>query len=236
MARFITEEDHAVIAEVVRRVMHDEFGTWRQDDDRGPTKAPDIYVAKVPDGGIPALDSEAVPPTPGSATCDLYRIIEVSAGAGTYELEEMTGQDKLVFNMATSAVDEADTPYVVIAKAKNGRWLVAAGLAGAGGGGDADCPCNQGYDDDTVETPWGTMSRVFNFNGVELVWNETDSVWDDSAANDPDPPTYIMDVSAGFYPGYVTVKNYDETVEWRNKYYFRKVMNNPFYLSLAPLS
>lgn len=100
-------------------------------------QATDIYVARTPVDGIPALSTEATTGTslgeieddqPGYATCDIYELSAVD-GAATMTA---TGSSETVYNLSDTAV--VGDSWIVIGKDKFGAW-VAMTVAGAGGAG-----------------------------------------------------------------------------------------------------
>ena len=69
--------------------------------------APDVYIAEVPGSGIPARSGK----TPGSATCNIYRINDSD------QLEPITTLTKKVYNLSTNKID---TEYALVVRAKTG--------------------------------------------------------------------------------------------------------------------
>lgn len=88
-----------------------------------PQGSPEVYIAKVPSAGIPALTLVGEAGTaggndqPGQANCDIYRI-DISVDPP--ELIGVDGLNKTVYNVYQNDITE---PYVVIARSKFGRWL-----------------------------------------------------------------------------------------------------------------
>lgn len=84
------------------------------------------YVARAPTGGIAALSDAGTPgtaddDTPGSATCDIWRITT----SGDLEIIEFTtgnSLDKTVYN--TSTVPILENAWIIVGKCKNGSWVV----------------------------------------------------------------------------------------------------------------
>lgn len=102
-------------------------------------QAPDVFVVKAPDGGIPALDAEAGTGTgtgtlgyPGSAICTIYTAREVG---GYTKLVRRTNFEKRVYNMSEATIPEGS--WCLITRDKSGTWwAVPAAVSEGGGGGD----------------------------------------------------------------------------------------------------
>lgn len=99
--------------------------------------APDIYIAKTPTGGIPAISLAAGRPgtdiydEPGYAKCDIYRIVEnqylyTGTGPGDDELHKMESTQKRVYNLSPTLIP--GSAYIPVARTKQGVW-VAMGAA-----------------------------------------------------------------------------------------------------------
>lgn len=92
-------------------------------------QASDIYIARAPADGIPALTIEGYTgtgtgmggesPSPGYAECQIYRVSEL--GGDSLSLAEIAYFTKIVFNVAAVAI-EGDT-FFPVAKDKHGIWL-----------------------------------------------------------------------------------------------------------------
>lgn len=105
--------------------------------DRKLPQTPEVYVARTPPGGIPALDAQGTgtsdDDSPGSATCDLYRIVQ-DFGAGTGTADDgppslrPTGRTKLVYNLSEAAVD--GDAWVLVVRDKFGNWVASGGAGG----------------------------------------------------------------------------------------------------------
>lgn len=108
------------LAEKVRKLPQNNPLLTTQDRPQG---SPEVYIAKVPSDGIPALTLVGEAGTaggndqPGQADCDIYRI-DISVDPP--ELIGVDGLNKTVYNVYQNDIVE---PYVVIARSKFGRWL-----------------------------------------------------------------------------------------------------------------
>lgn len=102
-------------------------------------QAPEVYIARTPAGGIPALSEGSDTGTggvslhddaPGYADCDIYCISDLSDPPLMAKVE---GLSKRVYNLSTVDVDEFR--WIQIHRDKFGRWLIATG------GGVQDVTC-----------------------------------------------------------------------------------------------
>lgn len=93
----------------------------------------DIFIAKIPTGGIPALEepvgtSSTDYASPGYADCEIYRIdvdntIGTGSGPGAYVLKR-SGFTRRVFNLSSSVING---PYTGVKLDNYGRWLADGG-------------------------------------------------------------------------------------------------------------
>lgn len=135
----LTERDavalRAMISEFQRR-SRSRVNTLGQELVADMHQAPEVYVARVPSSGIPALTWEAgagILDTPGSTTCALYKL---------HRGGPLTGQlvpiqvNAAVHNLSTDAVP-ADT-WCLVERDKFGTWWVSGsgGLTSQGDTGD----------------------------------------------------------------------------------------------------
>jgi hypothetical protein len=104
-------------------------------------QAPEVYIAKVPPYGIPALNPAETGFTgtgtladdvPGFAECDLYRI--VPSGTSVWELKRVQ-KAVTVFNLSSTEV--AGGEWIPASRDKYGFWLASASAGGGSGGGEA---------------------------------------------------------------------------------------------------
>lgn len=126
-------------------------------------QAPEVYIALVPSGGIPANegDPELLPgtgteldlnqgDTPGSATCQIYRII----GGVLYSCDF----SKVVYNLSASAIDEQ---WITVIRDKFGNWI-----AQTGGGSDCADRNEVWMISMSNGVEGGTFDLTFEVNGV----------------------------------------------------------------------
>ena len=87
----------------------------------------DVYIARVGDYGIPALDSDAEPNLPGRGLCDLFMIMKSEDGDD--QLVDIK-KSEIVFNLTDSDLDEGS--WVTIHRDKHGDWIAAVSSAAVG--------------------------------------------------------------------------------------------------------
>ena len=97
---------------------------------------PEVYLARTPSAGIPGSDVAGTGTSgddiPGSATCDIYRLLEENNGtAGDSCLRKMF-IDKVVWNVSTE--DFEGDSWILVIRDKNGQWFAVSTNGGAGGG------------------------------------------------------------------------------------------------------
>lgn len=124
----LTDRGRENFREVVRRVVGEGPPRVRDRVTEELSQSPEIYVARVPVGGIPELIGDE----PGSAVCDVYQLILDGTGTGT----DVTGglapaaPSVRVWNISLSAIDEETTPYVLAVRDKYGKWYAGSVTAG----------------------------------------------------------------------------------------------------------
>lgn len=116
----LSEEDAAILQQVINRVKRDTPAARQSVRDEGDYLTPEDYLARAPAGGIPAASGSVL----GQAQCLILRSI-----AGT---AEETGLRKEVYNTGPAVPEDA---YVHITRDKFGVWFVgsapSSGTAGA---------------------------------------------------------------------------------------------------------
>ncbi len=105
-------------------------------------KSSDIYVARTPADGIPALvpglstgtgSAAAMEGIPGHAECAVYRIREstcTGTNASCYPSIESVEAEKTVWNL--SLEDVPGDQWIIIGKDKSGKWQILGGAGGSG--------------------------------------------------------------------------------------------------------
>lgn len=129
-AYLLTEEDRAAIARLMEmvestpqrppRAQHDNFN----EDQVGPS----VYLARVPDTGIAALNEGAVTGTgtgtvtdddvPGYADCEIYRVLQ-----STNQIIPLH-TIRRVYNLSTTAIRRDS--WAIVVREGSGAWLVVA--------------------------------------------------------------------------------------------------------------
>lgn len=124
--------------------------SWSQGEDH---QAPEVYVAAPPSGGIPARTAD----TPGSATCDVYKIVGGDLVDADFDL--------LVYNISNQIIPRFDercaaddyVNYVAITRTKFGFWITGVHDDSCptdtetGTGTGVDCPTIPGVEFDTLD-------------------------------------------------------------------------------------
>jgi hypothetical protein len=118
----LSERDAVTLKSFLDRLRRDteKVSTSRDFKDDSDYLPPEVYLAKVPPGGIPAASGDTL----GSADCDIYRAIPSSGGQ-----TEKLGYSKTIYNPGSTAAP-ADS-LALVARDKFGSWY----CLGQGGGG-----------------------------------------------------------------------------------------------------
>lgn len=133
---FLSEEDRVTLKAIideVRRRFGNLVGRGREGSiEYEEQMAPEVYIARTPAAGIPALvepaggagpgtgtESGASWGEPGHADCDIFQIV-VQSGAA--ELRSVPNLSKRVFNLSFTAM-EGNT-WVILSRDKFGRWCI----------------------------------------------------------------------------------------------------------------
>lgn len=121
---FLTNEDRAYLRSLRQKDTHRNLNERNRDKGDKPQQPADIYIAKVPGGaGIP----KRVTTTPGTASCEIYRIDD-----DTLALDDASFTET-VYNISLTDITEASGPvatYVKVSRDKYGYWI-ADGAAGS---------------------------------------------------------------------------------------------------------
>lgn len=161
----LTRADRDLLDELHRR-----FGTLREnapsarlpiDITDEPPQAPEVYIALVPSGGIPACEgvtgtggpSFLAGDVPGYADCGIYRLVN---GVIYY-----TRQTKKVYNLSGDVITQQ---WITVKRDKFGQWF-----ADTGGGGNTNCETRNEVWMIAMSTgiEGGTFSVTFEVNSVE---------------------------------------------------------------------
>lgn len=96
-------------------------------------QTPEVYVAKVPPSGIPALSQTGTTGTgteqplddiPGRAECEIFALDAEDASA--LRFNRLEDETRYVYNLSPRAISADETPWVTIHRDKFGEWYVAA--------------------------------------------------------------------------------------------------------------
>lgn len=121
----ITADQERLIQQMINevrqlRINNPRAGGERQFTEGEDHQAPEVYIAKVPDDGIPAME---VPysgaPQVGAVECDIYSVQNTATGL---EILPCGGGPQLVFNISKAEITTS-SPYVLIVKDKSGGWI-----------------------------------------------------------------------------------------------------------------
>lgn len=127
---FLSGEDRQLLGELLKREKQSRVNTQnRPAVEEILDKAPDVYIARSPPLGIPALTEHDTSTTgtgtiesgedqPGSAICKIYKIQNIS---GIDKLVYI-GRNYLVYNISTSVIP--GWRWIKVGKDKFGNWIV----------------------------------------------------------------------------------------------------------------
>lgn len=93
------------------------------------TTAPELYVARTPPSGIPALEetgtgTDGLDDEPGYAECEVYQLLDDDQDSPRLYL---TGNQKRVYNITTITIPGDE--WILVARDKWGSWYVVTGQA-----------------------------------------------------------------------------------------------------------
>lgn len=133
-AYVLTREDVMALKDIARAVR----GNVRIPRFQVPdsiSQAPEVYIAKTPAGGIPALSGAGTSgDIPGHALCQIYRIIDNDSGGTAPAAVSLWTADELkktVYNLSSSTI--AGNKWTPVMRDKFGDWLAILGTPGAPG-------------------------------------------------------------------------------------------------------
>lgn len=120
-AFFLTSDDR----EILKQLIHEHRLRPRNVREYGEQitvagNFPDVYVAKLPNSGIPARSGNV----PGVATCDIYKIDITTPSTPTMTAATSVTRDVYnVYPVTTYCTTASSSQYVRIQRDKFGRWL-----------------------------------------------------------------------------------------------------------------
>jgi len=134
---FLSETDLIVLREVIDwakntrlnpLVPRTRFGQAEPEDD---LQSPDVYLAKVATGGLPAMEEAGTAPgddydQPGVGACDIYAIDDDELGTGgTPELQPVANLSVTVYNLSCETIEAGR--WVTIQRTAFGKWVMTSG-------------------------------------------------------------------------------------------------------------
>lgn len=123
----LTDADVEILKELVAWRKGQNVPQIRVSERDPEIPAPEVYLAKPPSTGIPALQRTASTPSsgdiPGVAECQIFRIYDL--GTGTPVMEESSASDKRVFNYSTSEIS-GEHEWISIIRTKDGKWVAVS--------------------------------------------------------------------------------------------------------------
>lgn len=130
---FLTREDQKVLQAMIDRVKRGIEGrppthpmteqAWQEGEDH---QAPEVYVAKVPADGIPALKGNV----PGVKLCSIYRVVHDPGS--TPSVQGVADHVEEVYNLSKVKVP---TGFTLVWRDKYGQWFTVHS-EGKGGSGE----------------------------------------------------------------------------------------------------
>ncbi len=132
---YLTENDRDLLRDFVERELRGRNHSRSRYGIEGEnSQSPDVYVVRTPSAGIPALDVGSTTgsgsledDTPGSAECDVYRLVQTG---GTYDLKP-TGVTRRIYNL--DSVAASGNTWTLVARDKFGTWYTVFRQASAAG-------------------------------------------------------------------------------------------------------
>jgi len=86
------------------------------------SQAPQLFIARTPSGGIPALDANvsgtASDDEPGSAECEIYQVLRYN---NPTTISATAANNKIVYNLSTTAIP--GDSWVIVARDGFGTWI-----------------------------------------------------------------------------------------------------------------
>ena len=139
---YLTPDDYRAL-----RAMMDQFrkggslvnrqsrGVYMDPDDA--IQAPEVYIAKTPEGGIPAMEpgTGGDPDAPGSADCTVYRVVNE-------ELIAVDGLTRKIYNLSENDIE--GNIYITVSRDKFGIWTPAVAASVELSHGVIIAVCNEG--------------------------------------------------------------------------------------------
>lgn len=123
MPKLLSDQDEALLTQIVRKVMKQTVNSPYRQSDGDRDGSPEVYVAKIPEDGIPGREDEVL----GEAECEIFRIIKDGSDHKLIEIESVVTRKKMVYNIHPIAVPfNEDFPYFAVFRTKHGQWICEA--------------------------------------------------------------------------------------------------------------
>lgn len=138
---YLSDRDRSLFDEMARDYLSRKRASKTMTEPFRSPQAPDVYLAKVPPSGIPALSQTETTGTgtdqplddvPGAAECEIYQFDVTAATPAFGRVGDLT---YWVRNLSTTALSADSTPWVLVIRDKFGEWYIPPGR---GAGADLD--------------------------------------------------------------------------------------------------
>lgn len=176
---WLTEDDRKLLDELAQERRKTVRLPRYESPEYQPPSTPEVYEARTPSGGIPALTEVAgddSPDIPGYATCEIYQIIRDYPEAQP-RLVKIENEDKIVYNLNLTAIGA--NRWIDIRRDKFGNWIASlphpspesddpTGEPGETGTGTGGVPPDDDDDDDEpdpVYSDTGTGTNTLHTGG-----------------------------------------------------------------------
>ena len=132
-AYYLSENDRRTLREMMREFELRRANQPSRSEQGTPSAAPEVYVARVPTGGIPPLDegftgtgtgTGTADDSPGYAVCAVYRVVVDEAGTPT--LMRVADLNKIVYNLSSSTV--TGNGWILVTRDKFGYWYAGGAI------------------------------------------------------------------------------------------------------------
>lgn len=117
----LTDDDRNILRDLIadwKRRLRNQPRQEEVDEEQGTTE---VYVARSPAAGIPALTEDigaSIADEPGYADCYIYRIV---INAGIPELQPISNFFRRIYNLCTE--DIPGDSWLIVARDKFGFWF-----------------------------------------------------------------------------------------------------------------
>jgi hypothetical protein len=121
----LSDAGRRVLKEVIDREMRKPQNSEPNRSKEYPVHTSEIYIAKVPSGGIPAMEIERGVGTnddvytPGEADCEIYKVDNLKNPPKLIK----AGFSRKVYNVSSSSIA---TEFLLVSRDKYGKWVPAS--------------------------------------------------------------------------------------------------------------